>query len=39
LTKLTKLATELGVPTLKELGYTSKLAFQEQKLAVLRTHP
>jgi transposase len=38
-TKLTKLATELGVPTLKELGYASKLAFQEQKLEVLRTHP
>jgi transposase len=39
LTKLTKLATELGVPTLKELGYPSKAAFQEQKLEVLRTHP
>ena len=39
LTKLMKLATELGVPTLKELGYASKLAFQEQKLEVLRTHP
>lgn len=39
LTKLTKLATELGVQTLKELGYASKIAFQEQKLHVLRTHP
>ncbi len=39
LTKLAKLATELGVSTLQELGYASKLAFQEQKLAVLRTHP
>jgi transposase len=39
LTKLTKLATDLGVPTLRELGYASKLAFQEQKLEVLRTHP
>jgi transposase len=39
MTKLTKLATELGVPTLKELGYASKIAFQEQKLEVLRTHP
>ena len=39
LTKLTKLATELGVGTLRELGYASKLAFQEQKLEVLRTHP
>ena len=37
--KLTKLATELGVPTLKELGYASKIAFQDQKLRVLRTHP
>jgi transposase len=39
LTKLMKLATELGVPTLKELGYASKVAFREQKLEVLRTHP
>ena len=39
LTKLSKLATDLGLPTLKELGYASKLAFQEQKLEVLRTHP
>jgi len=39
LTKLTKLATELGVATLHELGYASKVAFQEEKLQVLRTHP
>jgi transposase len=39
LTKLAKLATELGVSTLQELGYASKVAFQEQKLEVLRTHP
>lgn len=39
LTKLTKLATDLGVSTLQELGYASKAAFQEQKLEVLRTHP
>jgi transposase len=39
LTKLGKLATDLGLPTLKELGYASKAAFQEQKLEVLRTHP
>ena len=39
LTKLGKLATELGVPTLRELGYASKTAFQEKKLYVLRTHP
>ena len=38
LTKLTKLSTELGVATLKELGYASKVAFQQQKLEVLRTH-
>jgi len=39
LTKLTKLATELGLSTLQELGYASKAAFQEQKLEVLRTCP
>jgi transposase len=39
LTKLAKLATELGLATLRELGYASKLAFQEQKLEVLRTFP
>jgi len=39
LTKLMKLATELGVPTLKELGYANKLAFQAEKLEVLRTYP
>ena len=39
LTKLAKLSTELGLPTLKELGYASKAAFQEEKLEVLRTHP
>jgi hypothetical protein len=38
LTKLTKLSTELGVATLRELGYASKVAFQQQKLEVLRTH-
>jgi hypothetical protein len=37
--KLMKLATELGLPTLKELGYASNVAFREQKLEVLRTHP
>ncbi len=39
LTKLAKLATELGVPVLHELDYASKIAFQERKLAVLRTCP
>jgi transposase len=39
LTKLDKLATDLGVPTLTELGYANKIAFREKKLEVLRTHP
>jgi transposase len=39
LTKLSKLATELGVPTLQELGSARKVAFQQQKLEVLRTYP
>jgi len=39
LTKLFKLATELGVSTLRELGYASKAQFQEKMLGVLRTHP
>ena len=38
-TKLFKLATELGVATLRELGYGSKAEFQEKKIYVLRTHP
>lgn len=38
-TKIFKLATELGVETLKELGYGSKAQFQEKKLYVLRTCP
>jgi hypothetical protein len=38
LTKVFKLATELGVSTLQELGYPSKAAFQEKILGVLRTH-
>ena len=36
-TKLQKLATELGVSTLKELGYESKAQFQEKKLYQLRS--
>jgi len=39
LTKLGKLATEIGLPVLKELGYPGKTAFQEQKLYELRTVP
>ena len=38
-TKLYKLATELGVPVLKELGYESKAQFQERKLYLLRVTP
>jgi transposase len=38
-TKLYKLATELGVPVLKELGYESKAQFQERKLYQLRVTP
>jgi transposase len=38
-TKLFKLATELGVPTLQQLGYSSKAAFEEQKLTVLQSFP
>ena len=37
-TKIFKLATELGVQTLKELGYSSKKAFQERKIYLLRTY-
>ncbi len=38
-TKLGKLATELGVPALKALGYQSKTAFIEQKLYLLKSYP
>ena len=37
-TKLHKLATELGVPTIKQLGYESKEAFVQKKLYVLRSY-
>jgi transposase len=37
-TKIYKLATELGVETLHQLGCESKAAFQAQKLEILRTH-
>ena len=37
-TKIFKLATELGVETLKQLGYPSKKDFQEKKIYVLRTY-
>jgi hypothetical protein len=38
-TKLHKLATELGVPTIKTLGYETKEAFVQKKLYLLRTYP
>lgn len=38
-TKLCKLATELGVPTIKALGYETKEAFVQKKLYLLRSHP
>ena len=38
-TKIFKLATELGVETIKELGYASKAEFQEKKLYLLKTYP
>ena len=38
-TKLRKLATELGVPTIKQLGFETKEAFVQKKLYVLRSYP
>ena len=38
-TKLGKLATEIGLPVLKELGYPSKVEFRERKLYQLQTVP
>jgi transposase len=37
-TKLHKLATELGVPTIKQLGFETKEAFIQKKLYVLRSY-
>ena len=37
--KVFKFATDLGLPTLKALGYESKLHFQERKLYVLKSYP
>jgi transposase len=37
-TKLRKLATELGVPTIKQLGFETKEAFVQKKLYVLRSY-
>jgi transposase len=38
-TKLAKLATDLGLPAIKALGYESKAALIEQKLYLLKTYP
>ena len=38
-TKLHKLATELGVPTIKAQGYETKEAFVQKKLYLLRSYP
>ncbi len=38
-TKLSKLATDLGVPAIKAMGYETKTAFIQQKLYLLRTYP
>lgn len=38
-TKMHKLATELGVPTIKQLGYQNKEAFVREKLYLLRSYP
>ena len=38
-TKIFKLATELGVPTLNSLGYASKAEFQAKKLYILQNYP
>jgi transposase len=38
-TKLHKLATELGVPAIRELGYESKTAFIQAKLYLLKSYP
>jgi len=38
-TKLGKLATDLGLPAIKALGYQSKDAFIQEKLALLKSYP
>ena len=37
-TKLRKLATELGVPTIKQLGFETKEALVQKKLYILRSY-
>ncbi len=38
-TKLHKFATELGVPSIKALGYQTKEAFVQKKLYLLKSYP
>jgi len=38
-TKLHKLATELGAPAIKALGYETKEDFVQKKLYLLRSYP
>jgi transposase len=38
-TKLAKLATDLGLPAIKALGYQNKQSFLEQKLYLLKSYP
>lgn len=38
-TKVFKLATELGIPTLRSLGFTSKDDFVQKKLYILKCYP
>ena len=38
-TKLHKLATDLGVPAIKQLGFDTKEAFIQKKLYLLRSYP
>jgi hypothetical protein len=38
-TKLHKLATELGVPTIKSLGHEIKEAFVQKQLCLLKSYP
>ncbi len=38
-TKLHKFATELGVPTIKAMGYETKEAFVQKKLYLLKSYP
>ena len=37
-TKLRKLATQLGAPTIKALGYETKGAFVQKKLYLLKSY-